>query len=71
MARRRPKGVLEIGLAAMTAAATGRTEHAPTAQDYPDHIVRRISFKAGGGLGWRISALATPRERVAPGRSWW
>lgn len=66
MARRRPKGVLEIGLAAAVAAATGRTEHVPTADDYPDHVVRRISFKAGGGLGWRISALATPRERVAP-----
>ena len=66
MARRRPKGVLEIGLAAVTAAVTGRTEHAPTAADYPDHVVRRISFKAGGELGWRISALATPRERTAP-----
>lgn len=66
MARRRPKGVLEIGLAAVTAAATGRTEHAPTAADYPDHLVRRISFKAGGELGWRISALTTPRDRTAP-----
>lgn len=66
MARRRPKGVLEIGLAAVTAAATGRTEHAPTAADYPDHVVRRITFRAGGELGWRISALTTPRERTAP-----
>ncbi|WP_304169802.1 alpha/beta fold hydrolase [Phenylobacterium aquaticum] len=66
MARKRPKGVLEIGLAAVTAAATGRTEHAPTAADYPDDVVRRVTFKAGGELGWRISALTTPRARPAP-----
>jgi pimeloyl-ACP methyl ester carboxylesterase len=28
--------------------------------------VRRISFEAGGGLGWRISALSTPRQSPAP-----
>ena len=63
--RRRPKGVLEIGLAAMTAAAAGRTEHAPTHEHYPEDLVRRTSFQAGGGLGWRISALTTPRPRPA------
>jgi len=50
-----------MGWAAIEAAAKGRTEHAPTSADYPDHVVRRTSFIAGGGHGWRISALETPR----------
>jgi pimeloyl-ACP methyl ester carboxylesterase len=47
---------------------SGRTEHRPTSADYPDSVVRRIRFAAGGGLGWRISALVTPRTRPAPWR---
>lgn len=65
MARKRPKGVLALGWACISCAATGRTEHVPTSEDYPDHVVRRISFEAGGGHGWKISALTTPRERPA------
>jgi pimeloyl-ACP methyl ester carboxylesterase len=64
--RKRPKGVLQMGWAAIEAAAKGRTEHAPTSSDYPDHVVRRTSFTAGGGHGWRISALETPRAVPAP-----
>ncbi|HEX7943355.1 MAG TPA: alpha/beta hydrolase [Phenylobacterium sp.] len=55
-----------MGWAAIEAAAKGRTEHAPTASDYPDTVVRRTSFTAGGGHGWRISALETPRAEPAP-----
>lgn len=66
MARKRPKGVIALGWACISCAATGRTEHVPTSEDYPDHVVRRISFTAGGGHGWKISALVTPRERPAP-----
>ena len=66
MARKRPKGVFQMGWAALEAAAKGRTEHAPTAADYPETVVRRTSFTAGGGHGWRISALVTPRETPAP-----
>ncbi len=66
MARRRPRGVLGLGLACLECAAVGRTEHVPTAKDYPETVVRRISFSAGGGLGWRISALVTPRDKPAP-----
>ncbi|PZQ58674.1 MAG: hypothetical protein DI570_17445 [Phenylobacterium zucineum] len=51
-----------MGWAAVEAAARGRTEHAPTASDYPDSVVRRTSFQAGGGHGWRISAIETPRD---------
>lgn len=66
MARKRPKGVLALGWACISCAATGRTEHVPTSEDYPDDVVRRISFQAGGGYGWRISALTTPRAAPAP-----
>jgi pimeloyl-ACP methyl ester carboxylesterase len=64
--RKRPKGVLAMGWACVECAATGRTEHAPTSADYPETILRRISLVAGGGHGWRISALETPRATLAP-----
>ena len=65
MARRRPKGLLAMGWASFESAVRGRTEHTPTSADYPDTVVRRTSFIAGGGHGWRISALETPRARPA------
>ncbi len=55
-----------MGWAAIEAAAAGRTEHAPTSADYPDSVVRRMRFDAGAGLGWRISAITTPRAKTAP-----
>jgi pimeloyl-ACP methyl ester carboxylesterase len=58
--------MLAMGWACFECAATGRTEHAPTSADYPDTVVRRTSFTAGGGHGWRISALETPRAQPAP-----
>ena len=64
--RRRPKGVLGLGWACIESAATGRTEHVPTSLDYPESMMRRITFEAGGGLGWKISALTTVRETPAP-----
>lgn len=66
MARKRPKGVLAMGWACVESAVLGRAEHAPTSADYPDAVVRRTSFRAGGGFGWRISALETPRSVPAP-----
>lgn len=66
MSRKRPKGVLAMGWASFECAMRGRTEHAPTSSDYPDTVVRRTSFTAGGGHGWRISALETPRSAPAP-----
>ncbi|MDZ4370598.1 MAG: alpha/beta hydrolase [Phenylobacterium sp.] len=54
-----------MGWAAIDAAARGRTEHAPTSFDYPDTVVRRTTFTAGGGHGWRISAIETPRAKTA------
>jgi pimeloyl-ACP methyl ester carboxylesterase len=55
-----------MGWACIEAAAKGRSEHAPLSEDYPDSVVRRTSFIAGGGHGWRISALETPRETPPP-----
>jgi pimeloyl-ACP methyl ester carboxylesterase len=55
-----------MGWAAIEAAAKGRTEHAPLSEDYPDDVVRRTSFTAGAGHGWRISALETPRQTPPP-----
>ncbi|THD81101.1 MAG: alpha/beta hydrolase [Phenylobacterium sp.] len=68
MPRKRPKGVFAMGWACIEAAAKGRTEHTPLSEDYPDSVVRRTSFLSGGGRGWRISALETPRETPAPWR---
>lgn len=66
MARRRPKGVLGLGWACFESAATGRTEHVPTSADYPETVMRRFTFEAGGGLGWKISALTSVRQTPAP-----
>jgi pimeloyl-ACP methyl ester carboxylesterase len=64
--QKRPKGILGKGLACLDAALRHRDEHVPTELIYPESVVRRTSFIAGGGLGWRIAALETPRETPAP-----
>jgi pimeloyl-ACP methyl ester carboxylesterase len=56
---------MALGWACFECAATGRTEHAPTSECYPDDVVRRDSFTAGGGHGWTISTLVTPRLKPA------
>jgi pimeloyl-ACP methyl ester carboxylesterase len=66
VARHRPKGVLEIGWAVVESAVAGRKEHVPTSADYSDTVVRRFSFLSGGGLGWQLSAIHSPREKPAP-----
>ncbi|WP_305283464.1 alpha/beta fold hydrolase [Phenylobacterium sp.] len=66
MPRKRPKGVVGVGWACFASAMLGRTEHVPMSKDYPDTLVRRTSFEAGGDLGWRISALESPRDLPAP-----
>jgi pimeloyl-ACP methyl ester carboxylesterase len=55
-----------VGYACFECAATGRKEHVPTSADYPDSVVRRDSFVAGGEHCWRISMLRTPRATPAP-----
>jgi pimeloyl-ACP methyl ester carboxylesterase len=63
--RKRPKGLLAVGWACLESAALGRREHFPTSESYPDSVVRRDSFADGGGHGWRISYLTTPRAKPA------
>ncbi len=65
-AGRRPKGVIGLGWACLESTVSGRTEHRPVTIDYPESLVRRTSFLAGGKLGWRLSALTTPRESPTP-----
>src|SRR5579884_2079748 len=55
-----------MGWACIECAATGRTEHAPPTEAYPETVVRRTSFTAGGGHSWTISALETPRAAPPP-----
>jgi pimeloyl-ACP methyl ester carboxylesterase len=66
MTDKRPKGILGIAWACIESSAQGRVEHRPPSADYPDSVVRRIAFTAGGGLGWTLSALTTPRPEPAP-----
>jgi len=66
MSGKRPKGILGVFWACLESSAQGRTEHRPTSADYPDSVVRRVSFTAGGGLGWKLSALETPRAQPTP-----
>jgi pimeloyl-ACP methyl ester carboxylesterase len=64
--RSRPKGVIAKGANAFLLALQGKREHVPTGEEFPDSVVRRIGFEAGGGYGWKLSALWTPRETPAP-----
>jgi pimeloyl-ACP methyl ester carboxylesterase len=57
---------LSIFGACVACALSGRNEHVPTSDEYSDKEIRRIWFRAGGNLGWRISALWTPRAEPAP-----
>ncbi|HUO12298.1 MAG TPA: alpha/beta hydrolase [Caulobacteraceae bacterium] len=66
MAKKRAKSVLGLFWACLESAAAGRTEHVPTSKDYPETVMKRITFTAGGGLGWKISALITPRDTPSP-----
>jgi pimeloyl-ACP methyl ester carboxylesterase len=63
---KRPKGVLGVGWASIESAAQGRTEHRPIVIDYPENVIRRTTIEAGANLGWRLSALITPRPKPAP-----
>jgi pimeloyl-ACP methyl ester carboxylesterase len=64
--RRRPHGVIEMGWACISCACAGRYEHAPIAPEIPESLIERFYFDAGGNLGWRLSALRTPRQTPAP-----
>jgi len=58
--------VIEMGWACISCACAGRYEHAPIAPEIPESLIERFYFDAGGNLGWRLSALRTPRNVPAP-----
>ena len=68
MKPRRPRGILQMGLAAWRCHWTGATEHFPVAREYPLDLIERFNFAAGGGHPWCISALRTPRLTPPPWR---
>jgi pimeloyl-ACP methyl ester carboxylesterase len=55
-----------MGWACISCACAGRYEHAPIAPEIPESLIERFYFDAGGNLGWRLSALRTPRQTPAP-----
>ncbi len=59
------KGVLAMSLAGVSQAWKTKAEQI-TFPEYPAPGVRRITFEAGGGHGWRLSALQTVRAAPAP-----
>ena len=64
-AKETTKGVLAMSLAGWSQAVQRKAEKL-TFPEYPAPGVKRISFEAGGGWGWRISALQTVRDQPAP-----
>jgi pimeloyl-ACP methyl ester carboxylesterase len=66
VARKRPKGVLELGWACVESGLAGRFEHVPTSELYEESVVKRVSLPCGGDHGWTLSALTTPRDKPAP-----
>ncbi|HEV2364963.1 MAG TPA: alpha/beta hydrolase [Caulobacteraceae bacterium] len=65
---KRACSILGLAWACLESAARGRTEHRPTSADWPETVVKRITFQAGGGHPWRLSALTSPRHKPAPWR---
>jgi pimeloyl-ACP methyl ester carboxylesterase len=55
-----------MGWACISCACAGRYEHAPIAPEIPESLIERFYFDAGGNLGWRLSALRTPRQTPTP-----
>ncbi|MDZ4762812.1 MAG: alpha/beta hydrolase [Alphaproteobacteria bacterium] len=43
-------------------ACAGGEERFPTSEDFPATTMSRVSFQAGGGHPWALSALRTPRS---------
>ena len=67
MSKKHPRSmILHKGLACFSSAARGGGDHYLTTLDYPDALIHRFAFEAGGGLKWVLSALTTPRETLAP-----
>jgi pimeloyl-ACP methyl ester carboxylesterase len=64
MIRRRPTNLVSVGLASLQPARG--TARKPLSLFYPEEEVRRITFDAGFDLGWKLTAVETPRDKPAP-----
>lgn len=64
MIRRRTTSLVSVGLATLRDA--NRSERRPLSFFYDETEVRRVTFDAGFGLGWKLTAVETPRDKPAP-----
>lgn len=64
MIRRRPTSLVSVGLASFQ--HSRKAEKPPLSLYYPEDQVRRATFDAGFDLGWKLTAVETPRTRPAP-----
>jgi pimeloyl-ACP methyl ester carboxylesterase len=64
MFRKRPSSLVNVGLA--TLQHPGKPERKPLSFYYPEDQVRRATFDAGFDLGWKLTAVETPRSKPAP-----
>jgi pimeloyl-ACP methyl ester carboxylesterase len=64
MIRRRPTSLMSVGLASFQ--HPGRPDRKPLSLFYPEDQVRRVSLDAGYDLGWKLTAVETPRDKPAP-----
>lgn len=63
MIRKRARTIVSGRLAQMD---RPRDEREPLSFYYPENLVRRRTFESGGGLGWTLTAVETPRARTVP-----
>lgn len=64
MIRRRPTSLVSVSLASLQTA--NKADRKPLSFYYPEDQVRRVTFDAGFDLGWKLTAVETPRSRPAP-----
>jgi pimeloyl-ACP methyl ester carboxylesterase len=64
MIRRRTTNLVSVGLASLQ--HPGRPDRKPLSLYYPEDQVRRVTFDAGYELGWKLTAVETPRKKPAP-----
>jgi pimeloyl-ACP methyl ester carboxylesterase len=68
--RRRVKPIAAISVCAIlvgcASAQDNEPKRFPTSEDFPASVMTRTSLIAGGGHGWRLSALHTPERSDAP-----
>ena len=67
MIRRRPTSLMSVGLASFQ--HPGRPDKKPLSLFYPEDQVRRVTSSTRvSDLGWKLTAVETPRDKPAPYR---